>query len=121
MSATFEHPANDWRPAITVSWYQGGTMPRSPRPYLDLNKIGAASTRAEPLSLLQVIQPSRHVPNDLLGPITDDFATGQIKVIPGLAVFQQDGRVEDQVGLDHRIRPQQGIFDDRTGWHSTGI
>jgi hypothetical protein len=40
MSATFEHPANDWRPAITVSWYQGGTMPRSPRPYLDLNKIG---------------------------------------------------------------------------------
>jgi predicted dehydrogenase len=40
MSATFEHPANDWRPAITVSWYQGGAMPRSPRPYIDLNKIG---------------------------------------------------------------------------------
>ena len=40
MSVTFEHPANDWRPAINVSWYQGGAMPRSPRPYVDLDKIG---------------------------------------------------------------------------------
>jgi hypothetical protein len=40
LSATFEHPANDWRPAIGVSWYQGGAMPNSPRPYIDLNKIG---------------------------------------------------------------------------------
>ena len=39
MTATFEHPANDWRPAIGVTWYQGGAMPNSPRPYLDLNKI----------------------------------------------------------------------------------
>ncbi|HER34039.1 MAG TPA: hypothetical protein ENO19_01030 [Halothiobacillaceae bacterium] len=37
---TFEHPANDWRPAIGVSWYQGGAMPRSPKGYVDLNKIG---------------------------------------------------------------------------------
>ena len=28
------------QPAIQVSWYQGGAMPRSPRPYVDLNKIG---------------------------------------------------------------------------------
>ena len=40
MTATFEHPANDWRGPITVSWHQGGAMPRSPRPYVDLNKIG---------------------------------------------------------------------------------
>ncbi len=40
MTATFEHPANDWRPAIGVTWYQGGAMPRSPRGYIDLNKIG---------------------------------------------------------------------------------
>ncbi|MBN1123373.1 MAG: Gfo/Idh/MocA family oxidoreductase [Sedimentisphaerales bacterium] len=38
--ATFEHPANNWRPAIGVSWYQGGAMPRSPKGYVDLNKIG---------------------------------------------------------------------------------
>ncbi len=36
----FEHPANDWRGPITVSWYQGGAMPRPPKPYIDLNKAG---------------------------------------------------------------------------------
>jgi len=36
----FEHPANAWRPAIRVSWYQGGAMPDSPAPYVDLKKIG---------------------------------------------------------------------------------
>lgn len=36
----FEHPANDWRGPITVSWYQGGVMPRAPKPYIDLTKIG---------------------------------------------------------------------------------
>jgi predicted dehydrogenase len=40
LEAHFEHPANDWRPAIRVSWYQGGAMPKSPRGYVDLNKIG---------------------------------------------------------------------------------
>ncbi len=40
MKATFEHPANDWRGPIGVTWYQGGAMPNSPRPYVDLNKIG---------------------------------------------------------------------------------
>lgn len=36
----FEHPANDWRGPIRVSWYQGGAMPRSPKEYVDLSKIG---------------------------------------------------------------------------------
>jgi predicted dehydrogenase len=35
----FEHPATSWRPAIRVSWYQGGAMPKSPRGYVDLRKI----------------------------------------------------------------------------------
>jgi predicted dehydrogenase len=35
----FEHPANDWRPAIKVSWYQGGAMPESPSKFIDLKKI----------------------------------------------------------------------------------
>jgi len=34
------HPANAWRPAIKVSWYQGGAMPLSPKPYVDLKHIG---------------------------------------------------------------------------------
>ena len=40
MEAHFHHPANDWRGPIRVSWYQGGAMPRSPRPLIDLTKIG---------------------------------------------------------------------------------
>jgi predicted dehydrogenase len=35
----FELPANDWRSAITVSWYQGGAMPESPDRAIDLKKI----------------------------------------------------------------------------------
>jgi hypothetical protein len=34
----FRAPANDWRGPISVSWYQGGAMPRSPKPSIDLNQ-----------------------------------------------------------------------------------
>jgi len=40
LKAVFKHPANNWRPAIDVIWYQGGAMPSSPREYVDLNGIG---------------------------------------------------------------------------------
>jgi predicted dehydrogenase len=36
----FEHPANSWRPPISVSWYQGGAMPNPPSDYVDIKKIG---------------------------------------------------------------------------------
>jgi predicted dehydrogenase len=39
-TSRFEHPANDWRGPISVSWYQGGDMPRAPKPFIDLTKIG---------------------------------------------------------------------------------
>ena len=35
----FDHPANDWRGPLRVSWYQGGLMPRSPKGYVDLKAI----------------------------------------------------------------------------------
>lgn len=35
----FDLPANDWRPAIKVAWYQGGALPESPARYVDLKKI----------------------------------------------------------------------------------
>ena len=40
LATRFQHPANDWRPAISVSWYQGGAMPQSPREYVNMNSIG---------------------------------------------------------------------------------
>jgi len=39
LKMTFQIPANDWRPAIPVIWYQGGAMPSSPKESVDLNKI----------------------------------------------------------------------------------
>lgn len=35
----FDLPANDWRPGIQVSWYQGGAMPESPQRAIVLNNI----------------------------------------------------------------------------------
>ena len=35
----FEHPANDWRGPLRVSWYQGGVMPRSPNRAINLDAI----------------------------------------------------------------------------------
>lgn len=35
----FEVPANDWRKAIQVHWFQGGAMPKSPK-LIDLKSIG---------------------------------------------------------------------------------
>lgn len=40
LETDFEFPANDWRPGIKVSWYQGGAMPEAPAPFIDLKKIG---------------------------------------------------------------------------------
>ncbi len=40
LTAYYKFPANNWRDEIDVTWYQGGAMPESPSPWLDLNKIG---------------------------------------------------------------------------------
>lgn len=32
-------PANNWRKAIKLSWYQGGAMPESPARFIDLHRI----------------------------------------------------------------------------------
>ena len=39
LHTSFDIPANDWRPAIRLHWYQGGAMPTSPKGYVDLNRI----------------------------------------------------------------------------------
>lgn len=40
LHTSFSIPANNWRKAVDVHWYQGGMLPRSPRPYVDLKRIG---------------------------------------------------------------------------------
>jgi predicted dehydrogenase len=39
LTATFEHPANDWRPAIKLTWYQGANKPND-LCGVDVSKIG---------------------------------------------------------------------------------
>ena len=40
MHSTFDMPANGWRPAIKVNWWQGAMKPKMPRGYVDVKKIG---------------------------------------------------------------------------------
>jgi len=40
MTSTWDMPANDWRPAIKLTWSMGGDMPKSPMGYVDLKRIG---------------------------------------------------------------------------------
>ena len=40
MESTVQLPANDWRGPIGLTWCQGGAMPRSPKGFIDLNRIG---------------------------------------------------------------------------------
>ena len=38
LQRTSSIPANDWRRPIRLHWYQGGVMPESPKPYVDLKQ-----------------------------------------------------------------------------------
>jgi len=39
MTASWEHPANDWRGAVKVTWYDGGRKPGMPSPIFDRDKM----------------------------------------------------------------------------------
>ena len=40
LTATFEHPANKWRPEIKLTWYQGAHKPKTLGDDIDVSKIG---------------------------------------------------------------------------------
>lgn len=40
LKAHFQHPANAWRGAVELVWYQGGLKPEAPRSYIDLSRVG---------------------------------------------------------------------------------
>ena len=91
MTATFEHPANDWRPAIGVSWYQGGAMPNSPRGYIDLNKIGhGAMFKGSRGFLIADFDTRVVVPYGDEADLTYYEPRAEEKVIPPLGHFQKE-------------------------------
>lgn len=91
LEMTFEIPANDWRPAMGVTWYQGGAMPSSPKHYIDLNQIDHGAMFKGTKGFLIADFTSR-----ILLPFGNDAdltyykPRGQNEVIPPLGHFQQE-------------------------------
>ena len=88
---SFDIPANDWRGPIRVHWYQGGMMPRSPKGYVDLNKIGHGAMFKGTKGYVVCDYDSR-----ILLPFGDDAdltyytQRSKDKVIPPLGHFQRE-------------------------------
>ena len=91
LTAHFDHPANSWRPAIRVSWYQGGHLPTAPKPWIDLNKIGHGAMFKGSRGLLVADFTSR-----MLIPLRDDddmsyFRTpAKDTITPPIGGFQEE-------------------------------
>ena len=86
----FEHPANDWRGPIRVSWYQGGAMPQSPRPCVDLNKIDhGAMFHGSKGDVIADFGSRLLLPSDDSADLTYYKARTADKVLPPLGDFQR--------------------------------
>ena len=91
LHTSFDIPANDWRGPIRVHWYQGGMMPRSPKGYVDLNKIGHGAMFKGSMGYIICDFDSR-----IVLPFGDDadltYYKGRDKddVIPPLGHFQKE-------------------------------
>lgn len=91
LTAHFEHPANNWRPAIKVSWYQGGAMPESPSKWVDLKKIdhGAMFTGSQGY-LICDFQNRLLIPIGNRSDLTYYKRRAASEVIPSMKGFQQE-------------------------------
>ena len=91
LTAHFDHPANDWRGPIRVSWYQGGALPTAPKPYIDLFKLGHGAMFKGSKGILVADFTTR-----MLMGVADDadmtYYKGRTKdkVTPPLGSFQQE-------------------------------
>jgi predicted dehydrogenase len=86
----FEHPANDWRGPIRVSWYQGGVMPNSPKPYIDLKAIDhGAMFRGSKGCVIADFRSRIVMPLDETGDLTYYKPRAHDKVLPPLGQFQK--------------------------------
>jgi len=85
-----EVPANKWRRAIRVSWYQGGAMPDSPSPAVDLDKIGhGAMFEGTKGTLVAGFNNRILLPKEKGGDLTDYKPRTQKHLIPPLGNFQK--------------------------------
>jgi hypothetical protein len=88
LTMTFEHPANDWRPAIKVSWYQGAHKPEE----LDgvPTKPGhGALFRGDKACLVADFRRHEFFPNDKQAGMSHYTPRPQEQQIPPMGGFQE--------------------------------
>jgi predicted dehydrogenase len=91
MTSTFEHPANDWRDEVTVKWYQGGDMPKTPMECIDLNKIGhGVLFRGTDGYLLADFESRVLIPHGSRADMTYYQPRAEADLIPAMGHFQKE-------------------------------
>jgi len=91
LHTAFDIPANDRRGAVRVHWYQGGMMPRSPRGYVDLKRIGHGAMFKGSKGFLVADFGSRVlIPHGGSADLTYYKRRPKDKVIPPLGHFQKE-------------------------------
>jgi predicted dehydrogenase len=83
LKVNFEHPANAWRGPINVVWYQGGLKPKTPRYYIDVEKIGnGAIFEGTKGAILADFTSRVIIPNNDDGDLTYYTRRGKEQVLP---------------------------------------
>jgi hypothetical protein len=91
LKMTFQIPANDWRPAIPLSWYQGGAMPEAPEEAVDLNKIDhGAMFKGTKGVLVSGFENRILLPNDENGDLTYYTKRDKEQLLPRVRNFQRE-------------------------------
>ncbi|MBW7863483.1 MAG: Gfo/Idh/MocA family oxidoreductase [Candidatus Hydrogenedens sp.] len=91
LAMTCEIPANDWRPAVPVTWYQGGAMPDNPNDYVDLNKVGhGAMFKGTKGTLVAGFETRALLPNSENGDLTYYTPRTEDKLLRPVRNFQRE-------------------------------
>ncbi|MCA9412686.1 MAG: Gfo/Idh/MocA family oxidoreductase [Candidatus Omnitrophica bacterium] len=91
LATKFDFPANDWRPAIKVHWWQGGMMPESPLPYVNLNDVGHGAMFVGDKGILVSHFDTRVlIPTGSDADMTYYQPRPKDKLIPAMGGFQQE-------------------------------
>jgi hypothetical protein len=83
-----EHPANDWRGPIRVSWYQGKEFPTSPKRFIDFDGIGHGAMFKGTAGVLLADFNSRMLLPDAKSDLTHYKIRPKDQVIPEIGDFQ---------------------------------
>lgn len=91
LEAHFEHPANDWRGAVRLSWYQGGALPRMPYKGLDADKIGhGAMFKGDKGFIIADYHNRLIMPNAKDGDLSYYVPRKKAEQLPAIGAFHQN-------------------------------